>query len=365
MKRPQNPKAFAAVAWTQTSSSETAGQFSFFNLSTGSMGKSNTTPVTLMDSTMLGSSNFPGGKSPTPSSLADDIFNDPHSWQGADLIEEVAVEEVQIEKEKRSTKREASVFHEIPTTPRRAPSVKREASVFLDSPEKLNRTPSGKRDFKLKPFMGQHKLAPRPIKLSLSGDNMHHWESADDEPRKSIRTPKELSKEIKRVTRLWSHGHLLRPFSSPNKQSPLDAPVSAAGPYSPPAQTVSARVSFYSPKDLSAGMTASATWNILQFYAPHDGPQTAGLPTKPQSARPQIPPMPRFPPPLPSAPLKRKPYPAPPDTDEVPSVAASICANEGETRQSDGASKPGDAVIQVIGFSSYFIIHCRFCSQVG
>ncbi|KAK0200472.1 hypothetical protein DFS33DRAFT_1277900 [Desarmillaria ectypa] len=159
-------------------------------------------------------------------------------------------------------------------------------------------------EFTVRPFTSRQRLMPKST--SPAGTE---WNSiADeeegnlDEQRFSLVSIMEPSKrdlpiDLKRMSMLWTHGNIFRALPSPTTNSPPLTPDSEVPPTqsTPLTQTGSPRLNMTttinvhspSPSPISAVVSASATWSILEMYGVSpESPMTERPPSQQHLAKP-------------------------------------------------------------------------------
>ncbi|KAK0218956.1 hypothetical protein IW262DRAFT_1067684 [Armillaria fumosa] len=137
-------------------------------------------------------------------------------------------------------------------------------------------------EFTVRPFTSRQRLMPKSSPAGTEWKSVADEEEGDlDEQRFSLVSIMEPSKrdlpiDLKRMSMLWTHGNIFRALPSPTTNSPPLTPDAE----DPPAQSttmmparaprldIAATITVHSPSPspISAAVSASATWSILEMY---------------------------------------------------------------------------------------------------
>ncbi|KAK0445006.1 uncharacterized protein EV420DRAFT_1484437 [Desarmillaria tabescens] len=163
-------------------------------------------------------------------------------------------------------------------------------------------------EFTVRPFTSRQRLMPKST--SPAGTE---WKSVADEEEEgnldeqrfslvSIMEPskRDLPIDLKRMSMLWTHGNIFRALPSPTTNSPPSTPDTEVPPTQSipltPARaprlditTTTITVHSPSPSPISAVVSASATWSILEMYGVSpESPMTERVPPGQQHLAKQI-----------------------------------------------------------------------------
>ncbi|SJL06918.1 uncharacterized protein ARMOST_10260 [Armillaria ostoyae] len=184
---------------------------------------------------------------------------------------------------------------------------KRESEWFLNDIEDGDISPGWRPsepdgsgfEFTVRPFTSRQRLMPKST--SPAGTE---WKSVADEEEGSLDeqrfslvsimepSKRDLPIDLKRMSMLWTHGNIFRALPSPTTNSPPltpdteDPPTQSTTltPARAPRLEIAATITVHSPSPspISAAVSASATWSILEMYGVSPGSPMAERSTSQQ-----------------------------------------------------------------------------------